>query len=53
MEIQNSYARWFSKFDPKETMSKDYPNLPESNVANTKKGYDLYSRGEITAKFNK
>jgi hypothetical protein len=53
MEIQNTYAWMFSDFDASEPKSKNYPSLPESNVANTKRGYDLYNNGDVTAKFTK
>jgi hypothetical protein len=49
MAAQKEYAKIFSSFDEKEKATTSYAPLPDSNVENTKRGYDAYQNGQITA----
>jgi RHS repeat-associated protein len=41
LRIENTYAGLFSKFSPRDPMSKSFTNLPARNVYNTAIGYTL------------
>ena len=49
LNIQNEYARFFSKFPPGTPMDKEYTHLPQKNVINTKIGYQLYEGKSINS----
>ncbi|MFI4987221.1 MAG: hypothetical protein ACHQF3_07255 [Alphaproteobacteria bacterium] len=47
LEIENLYARFSSRFGEKVEKDKVYTRLPETNVENTKLGYELFESGRI------
>jgi hypothetical protein len=47
LSLQALYARFNSKFGERVPRSQQYYPLPETNVANTRKGYQLYYSGRV------
>lgn len=44
LDLENNFAKYFSKFSKHEKMDSKYKYLPTRNVYNTKIGYDLAAR---------